>query len=181
MEYLYCPFCAKTLGFKPEEGKIRKHCRECKWTHYPTPHIASAAVITKVNDKLEPCVLMVKRKREPFASTWMFPAGFLEFGEHPEKDTLPREIMEEVGLTLKYSRLMEIRKSEGDPRSPSHLVIFYDVQTTGDIINKDTDENSEIRWISVKDTVDIGFPHHRVIFDHIKSHVSEYFDYNFKR
>ena len=168
-QHLYCPFCASRLGTRTEEGRERKYCVDCGWTYYPKPDVAVAAVITKINDGSNPCVLMVRRKREPFTGTWMFPAGFLEQGEHPEKDTLPREVMEETGLTLINFLLIQILKSTSDPRSPDHLVLFYHVQITGDIINNDPNENSDIRWISVEDGVDIGFPHHRIIFDQIKS------------
>lgn len=170
-EYVFCPFCSLRLQTRLEEDKERKFCPGCNWTYYPTPAIAVAAVITKLVDN-ELCVLMVKRKREPFKYTWMFPAGFLDQGEHPETDTLPREVAEEVGLTVTRSFLIKIAKSISDPRSPDHLVLFYGVQTEGNIANNDTDENSDIKWFSITDTVNIGFPHHREFFEELKENYS---------
>ena len=182
MTYNYCPFCARTLETRIEEERERRYCRECKWTYYPKPDIAVAAVITEVDkNSLEPCVLMVKRNREPFKNTWMFPAGFLESGEHPE-EALTRELREETGLIVKSSRLIRISKSISDPRSPNHLVFFYHTQTDpGEIINNDTDENSDIQRKSIYSEIDIGFPHHKNILNEIKSRVSDYFDYGFKQ
>ena len=166
-EYIYCPFCSSSLDIIVREGKDLKHCNNCKWTHYPTPHIAVAGVTIRYRADNRPYVLMVKRKREPFKDTWMFPAGFLEFGECPEEDTLLRELREETGLTVVKSNFITILKSENDPRSPEHLVIFYQIELMGNIVNNDKEENSEIEWKSIYEDIDIGFPHHKKIFDKI--------------
>lgn len=122
--YLYCPFCARELGIRKEEGKNRKFCSFCGWTYYPHVATAVGAVIEK--DKL---ILMVKRNREPFKNTWMFPAGFVDFGEKPF-EALRREIREEVGapnLIIRKLKYLAIYQAEDDPRSPGHFVIFYRV------------------------------------------------------
>ncbi len=62
-------------------------------------HIASVAVIFDNNGR----VLLVRR-HEPRAThahhKWSFPGGGIAFGEHP-RDTVVREIKEEVGLEIK--------------------------------------------------------------------------------
>jgi len=93
--YQFCPFCGKKLKIKKEENKKRRFCPFCNWTYYPHVGGAVAAIIIK-NKK----VLLVKRKREPNKGTWMLPAGFIDFGEHPE-ETVKREIKEETGLKAK--------------------------------------------------------------------------------
>src|SRR3989344_4615050 len=177
--YWYCPFCGKALEVKTEEHRERKHCPSCQWTHYPTPSIAVAAVVTEFRQEknLQPCVLMVRRNREPFKGTWMFPAGFLEWGEHPE-DTLIRELREETGLIAVYSiNLWRVERSINDPRSPEHLVIFYRVQARGDVINNDADENLAVQWKSIDEPIEIGFPVHKGIFNRIKDRPGDFFDY----
>jgi len=160
--YIFCPYCASELKTIIQENKPFKHCSECSWTHYPTPHIAVAGVIISDNK-----VVMVKRNREPFKDTWMFPAGFLEFGEHPEQ-TLFREVREETGLRVVDWDLMEIIQSTSDPRSPKHLVLFYKAKAIGEIKNNDQDENSRVEWKSLDEDIEIGFPHHKVIFHKLK-------------
>ena len=175
-DYMFCPFCARTLETKLEEGKCRKYCRECNWTYYPTPPIGVSAIIPMiVGEEDGPCVLMVKRKREPYEGTWMFPAGFLEWGEHPE-DTLRRDALkEETGLTLVTSKLIRIDIAREDPRYPNHLVLFYRATAMGKIENNDPDENSSVQWKSIYRPVDIGFPHHRIVFDDIVAFPTKYF------
>ncbi len=171
-DYVYCPFCGSPLGSRIEESKAKKYCSRCKWTYYPTPHIAVASVVTEIrNDK--PSVLMVRRNREPFKGTWMFPAGFLEFGEHPE-ETLARELREETGLGVMEVYFMKMLKSKSDFRSPEHLVLFYRVKTGGSIKNNDTDENSDIQWKPIFEPIDIGFPHHQTILEELKSDMNKY-------
>ena len=167
-DYEYCPFCGSRLGVKILENKKFKHCQECNWTYFPGPDIAVAAIVTKINEEFRPMVLMVKRKREPFKNTWMFPAGFLELGEHPE-ETLNRELHEETGHTVESFQLGKILKSVSDPRSPDHLVIFYHAKAMGEIVNNDTDENSDIQWKFVSDEIDVGFPTHKAILEEIRS------------
>lgn len=167
-EYLYCPFCSSRLNIKIEEQKERKYCANCKWTYYPKPDIAVAGVAIEIGQDTQPLVLMVRRKRQPFSGTWMFPAGFLESGEHPE-ETLVRELEEETGLKVTEPRLLKVIKAVSDPRSPGHLVFFYQIKAIGEIANNDKDENSDIEWRSIYDDVDIGFPHHRIIFNELRS------------
>ena len=113
-------------------------------------------------------MLFRSRKRQPFSGTWMFPAGFLESGEHPE-EALIRELDEETGLKATEPRLLKIIKAISDPRSPDHLVFFYQIKAIGEIANNDRDENSDIAWKLIDDDVDIGFPHHRIIFNELRS------------
>jgi len=169
-EYLYCPFCSSKLNIKIEEHKERKYCANCKWTYYPKPDIAVAGVAIEIGQDMKPRVLMVRRKRQPFSGTWMFPAGFLESGEHPE-EALIRELDEETGLEATEPRFLKIIKAISDSRSPDHLVLFYQIKAIGEIANNDRDENSDIAWKLIDDDVDIGFPHHRIIFDELRSRI----------
>jgi len=118
--YRFCPFCGKKLQVRIEEEKERKYCPSCEWTYYPHVAAAAGAIILRNNK-----VLLVKRRREPYKDTWMFPAGFVDFGEHP-LETATREVAEETGLKIKNARLLNIIQSVDDPRSPGHFVFFYE-------------------------------------------------------
>lgn len=107
-------------------------------------------------------VLMVKRKRNPHRGTWMFPAGFVEFGEHPE-DTLIREVKEETGLKVREYKYFSLLQSPDDPRSPGHFSIFYRVTDyTGEIIN-DVKENLRIQWFPISNLPSIGWESHNQV------------------
>lgn len=155
--YKFCPICGTSLSFKSLAAKKRKYCPSCGWVYYP--HVfAAAQVLVRKGDK----VLMVRRAIEPYKNTWMFPAGFIEFGEHPE-DTAKRELEEETGLVSEKVKLLEVGQSEDDPRAPGHFNFLYEIVARGEIKNSDKKENNEIAWVSTKNPPKIGWKFHRQI------------------
>lgn len=162
-KYKYCPFCGKVLKTIIEEEKSRKFCTDCNWTYYP--HVAAAvSVIIKKKSK----ILLVKRNREPYKNTWMLPAGFMNYGEHPE-DTARRETLEEVGMKVSSLKLINIMQSEDDPRSPGHLMFMYIARASGKLKNGDLDENSEIAWFGLSKLPKIGWKNHLEILKNISN------------
>lgn len=155
--YRFCPFCGKKLEVKKEEEKERKFCSSCKWTYYP--HVAGSVCAVIVNNGE---TLMVKRNREPHKDTWMFPAGFIDYGECPE-ETLAREIKEETGLKLVSNSLLKVIQIEDDPRSPGHFCFFYRVKVSGRKLKTDKEENQGIGWFDIKNPPEIGWQSHKHI------------------
>jgi len=111
--YQYCPFCGNSLEIKIEEEQERKFCSDCKWTYYPRVSTAAGAIIIQDGQ-----VLLVQRAREPYLGTWMLPAGFVDYGEHPA-DTVVREIREETGLKATDTEFYGLYQNYG-----SHWVIY---------------------------------------------------------
>lgn len=145
------------MEVKIEEGKKRKYCPPCKWTYYP--HVAASVAAIIIRGKK---ILMAKRNREPYKSTWTFPAGFIDYGEHPE-ETLSREIKEETGLELKKAVLYRVLQSVDDPRSPGHFLFFYKAKVSGSRLKTDDEENSDIDWFEIDNPPEIGWQSHRKI------------------
>lgn len=155
--YQFCPFCGKKLEIKLEENRERKFCSSCKWTYYPHVATTVAAVIIR-NGK----AIMVKRAREPYKNTWMFPAGFVDYGECPE-ETLAREIREETGLEIIKAILLRVVQIEDDPRSPGHFCLFYKVKVGGHKLKTDKEENQGIGWFDIKNPPEIGWESHQQV------------------
>ena len=156
-DYKYCPFCGGLLKHKKEEGKSRKYCSKDNWTYYPKVDLSAGALILNDNK-----VLMVQRAREPYKGTWMFPAGFLDFGEHPE-NTVKREIEEETGLKVQNLEFIEINQVFDDPREPAHFIFFYKGESQGKTANKDVKENTSVKWVDIKNPPKIGWKRHKEI------------------
>ena len=168
-EYLHCPFCGSWLLVKTEEGRERKYCDSCHWTYYPQMDVAVGGMAVRVNreDRDGPFqVLIVRRNREPSKDAWSFPAGFVNYGEHPET-ALVREMKEETDLTVVRFNLVRMAISDDDTRSPHQLAFYYKVKVTGKIQNKDPEENSEIKWLDLDPTANIEFAwnNHRLLFE----------------
>lgn len=153
--YKFCPFCGEKLSIKIEEGKKRKYCKKDNWTYYPKAALTAGVIITK-DDK----VLMTKRKREPYKGTWMFPAGYIDFGEYPE-NTVKREVWEETGLKVNDLELIKVDQVFDDTREPGHYIFFYKGSASGITKNKDLKENSKVEWKSIKNPPEIGWKKHK--------------------
>lgn len=156
-KYSFCPFCGSTLEVRMEEDKERQACSHCNWTYYPRVAAAVGGVIMN-NER----VLMVRRGREPYRGTWMFPAGFVEYGEHPE-EALVREVKEETGLVIHEWKYFTLLQSVDDPRSPGHFSIFYRINRySGELVN-DGKENEAIQWFPINDLPTIGWQTHQEV------------------
>lgn len=163
-DYKFCPFCGDKLTTKKTvDGVERKYCHKDKWTYYP--HVSSAAIAVIIRNGK---VLMVKRAREPYNDTWMFPAGYVNFGEHP-RETAIREVKEETGLKARNLKLIEIIQTEDDPRAPGHFGFFYKVEVEkGEVKNLDKEENQDIGWFDIKNPPKIGWKSHRRVMKRLQ-------------
>ena len=160
--YEFCPFCGRKLDTRIEEEKERMYCPDCAWTYYPHVGAAACAVIVK-----DDTVLMVKRKREPYAGTWMFPAGFVDYGEHPE-DTLKREVSEETGLRIQDFSFISIYQVDDDPRAMGHWGIFYKVIVEEGTLKNDEEENEDLQWFDISAIPEIGWHTHKDVGEMLK-------------
>ncbi len=142
--YRFCPLCGHSLIFIREDDKQRKHCEHCGWTYYPKVAAAVTAITVRGTR-----VLLVKRGRDPFRGTWMFPSGFVDFGEHPE-EAVARELREETGLELVRLRLLGVFQSEDDERALGHFVFIYRVEAKSTRPATDQHENEAIEWFDLK-------------------------------
>lgn len=174
LDYVFCPFCGKYLETTIEEGRELKYCQNCQWRHYLKHDIAVAGIIIRYNTTSyrEPYfeVLMVLRNKEPSKGMWSFPAGFVNFGEHPD-DALAREVYEETSLGVVRSKLIEEVVSDDDPRSPKQLSRFYKVFAIGKVKIRDKEENSQIAWwvLDLRNPLpNIAWENHRRLFRQIR-------------
>ena len=92
----------------------------------------------------------------------MFPAEFIDYGEHSE-ETLIREIKEEIGLIVKSFKLIKIDQSLDDPRQPGHFLFFYLVKVHPGKLKTDKEENSDVQWFDLYQLPEIGWQNHQLM------------------
>ncbi len=68
-------------------------------------------------------VLLVRRRYEPRARAWCLPAGFMEYGETPERCAV-RELAEETGIDARLTGLYGVYAGFDDPRSRAVLILY---------------------------------------------------------
>lgn len=118
-------------------------------------------IFSLVEDDLR--VLLVQRKRDPFAGLWATPGGFVRLRESLE-DAATRKLAEETGVTDVY---MEQLFTFGDPdRDPRMRVITvsYFALVPYDAINLKPGLHEEATgWFSLKALPEMAFDHQNMV------------------
>lgn len=118
--YRFCPLCGTELVEREVDGLPRMVCpdKSCGFVYYQNPIPAAGAIIVKDDQ-----VLLVKRAHPPRIGWWCFPAGFMEWNEHPEQTAL-REVREETGLEVRLKSFFEVYSGDDDPRTNAILLLY---------------------------------------------------------
>jgi 8-oxo-dGTP diphosphatase len=102
-----------------EHGVARRGCPRCGFIAYRNPVPACGVVIVRSG-----AVLLARRGHEPRKDAWGIPAGFMEYGEHPER-TAVREALEETGLRVRLTGLFGVYAGRDDPRTRAVLILYH--------------------------------------------------------
>lgn len=114
----YCPYCGVAVETRVIFGKERQVCPACGWVHFTDPKVA-VAVLVEEDGK----VLLTRRVNEPLSGLWTLPAGFMDAYEHPER-AAERECLEETGLRVETTELVEILAGREHPRGSDILIVY---------------------------------------------------------
>ncbi len=134
----YCLRCGHRLVRRDDHGTPRPTCPNCGYIHYRNPAPAAGVILARDGQ-----VLMVKRKFDPRAGTWCLPAGFLEYGESPQRCAV-RELREETGIRARLTGLLGVYAGIDDPRVRTVLILYSATATGGRL--KPGDDAIEARY-----------------------------------
>lgn len=121
----FCPRCGTPLEHRDDHGQLRPTCPACGFVYYRNPVPAAGVILEH-----EGGVLMVKRRYEPRAGAWCLPAGFMEYGETPQRCAV-RELSEETGLLGRIVGLFGVYAGLDDPRVRSVLILYLAERVSG--------------------------------------------------
>jgi 8-oxo-dGTP diphosphatase len=139
-EYTYCPRCATLLTQEMLYGKMRPVCSACGWIHFVDPKVAAAVLVEQGGR-----VLLVRRVNEPFRGQWTLPAGFINSGEDPA-EAAARECMEETGLSVQVSRVLDIISGREHPRGADFIIVYRAEIVSGEL--RADDDADAVEWFS---------------------------------
>jgi len=122
--YTFCPFCRARLKDDLVFGRSRQVCPECGFVHFVDPKVG-AGVLAVWEGK----VVLVRRAVVPALGLWCLPSGFVEYDEAPEHAAV-REFLEETGLEVQLTGLLDVRQYRNDTRGPG-IIILYRGQVVG--------------------------------------------------
>ena len=130
---------------------------------YPRPALTTDLIVLRWHQG-ELQVLMIEREREPFKGCQALPGGFVDKDESP-KDAAIREVLEETGVVITSSSLIEIGTfgdSGRDPRGWTVSIAFAAL-LTDDQEAQAGDDATSVSWISWNTLCD---QQHELAFDH---------------
>jgi 8-oxo-dGTP diphosphatase len=153
--YVYCPRCRAELEEKLVFGRLRQVCPQCEFIHFVDPKVG-AGVLAQMQDGR---VVLVRRAVVPAIGSWCLPSGFVEYDEAPA-DAAVRECLEETGLHVRLTGLLEVSQYISEVRGPGILILYG-----GEVIGGEAqagDDASKVGFFSPDDLPeDIAFPSNR--------------------
>jgi 8-oxo-dGTP diphosphatase len=109
-------------------------------------------------------LLLIKRLSDPYKGYWAFPGGHIEWNEEAT-ETLQKEVMEETGLQVVSSELLNVySKPMRDPQQK--ITVAYIVEAQGE--PKAGSDAGELQWFDIKALPDMAFDHHTIFIDYLK-------------
>ena len=137
-DFNYCPRCGAALNHEARFGKVRPVCPQCGWIHFVDPKVAAAVLIEQ-----DGRVLLVRRGNEPFRGLWTLPAGFINGGEDPA-EAAARECLEETGLKVRVTRVLDIISGKEHPRGADFNIVYQAEVIDGEL--KPDDDADAVEW-----------------------------------
>jgi NAD+ diphosphatase len=132
----YCGSCGAVTARSKIE--LAKHCDACKALYYPQISPVMLVLIWRENE------ILLARSPHFLPGTYSLLAGFVEVGETLEQ-TVVRETMEEVGLTIK-----NIRYCASQPWPfQSNLMLGFTAEYDSGAIKIDYKELEDAQWFSI--------------------------------
>ncbi len=134
-EVKFCPKCGTPIKWEYRFGQERPLCPACGFIYFADPKVAVAVLVES-----EQGILLVRRANEPFRGLWTLPAGFVNGGEDPAEAAI-RECLEETGLVVKITAILDIHAGREHPRG-SDFIVFYRGQVAGGTLHAGDDADA---------------------------------------
>lgn len=128
---------------------------------YPRPMVTVDVIIATRDAK--PSVLLIRRKRDPYAGSWAIPGGFVEANESLET-AARRELFEETGVrTADLLQLHTFGDPGRDPRGHVISVAYLARVKQTDLKPRADDDAAEVGWYPLHRLPELAFDHRSIL------------------
>lgn len=133
-----------------------------KYTYdYPRPMVTVDVVILTRGPK--PRVLLIRRKKDPFAGAWALPGGFVDMDEKLE-DAARRELWEETGVkAAKVEQVATFGDPGRDPRGRTISVVYLARVSPSQVKPVAADDAAEVGWHPLRRLPPLAFDHKDIL------------------
>jgi ADP-ribose pyrophosphatase YjhB (NUDIX family) len=138
-------------------GALRPICPNCRFVHFHDPKVAAGVLVIDAGK-----VLLVRRVMEPERGKWSLPAGFVDGDEDP-RATAARECLEETGLVVEITGLIDVYPSREHIRGAS-IVIVYRGQVTGGALEA-RDDADQAGWFRADELPPLAFASTKTVIE----------------
>jgi 8-oxo-dGTP diphosphatase len=128
---------------------------------YPRPAVTVDIVVA--TKEFRPRVLLIRRRREPFAGIWALPGGFVDQDESLE-DAARRELREETGVkTSRLEQLQAFGDPGRDPRGHTISVVYLTQLNPARVKPVAADDAAEVGWFGLDKLPPLAFDHAKIL------------------
>jgi 8-oxo-dGTP diphosphatase len=128
---------------------------------YPRPAVTVDVII--ITRERKPRVLLIRRKREPFAGMWAIPGGFVAIDEGLEK-AARRELREETGIKAGTLEQLGTFGDPGrDPRGRTISVVYLGIVDDAKLRPRADDDAAQVDWHSLEKPPRLAFDHAEIL------------------
>ena len=148
-EINFCPRCGAGLTRELRFGRERAVCPQCEWIHFADPKVAAAVLLEQ-----DGRVLLVRRSNDPFRGLWTLPAGFVDAEEEPAR-AAERECLEETGLTVRVTRVLDVVAGREHPRGADFVIVYLAEVLGGEL--QAGDDADRVEWFDRDHLPELAF------------------------
>jgi 8-oxo-dGTP diphosphatase len=156
-QFNYCLRCGTPVNHEERFGKVRPVCPQCGWIHFVDPKVAAAVLIEQGGR-----VLLVRRAGDPFRGFWSLPAGFINGGEDPA-EAAARECLEETGLHVRVTRVLDIISGKEHPRGADFIIVYEAEVIDGEL--KPDDDADAVEWFERENLPQLAFRATQIVLE----------------
>jgi 8-oxo-dGTP diphosphatase len=128
---------------------------------YPRPALTVDLAIT--TREANPRVLLIRRRKAPFAGSWAMPGGFVDENERLE-DAARRELEEETGASVAELEQLYTAGDPGrDPRGWTVSVVYLAQVEPNAFKPKAADDAEAVGWFPLDNLPPLAFDHAMIL------------------